>query len=108
MYFEAHITIEPVFNRPENENSDLDNVKIIARKHGFVVADLLMQKRKDGTQERSKDDTFCTGRSKSFEDIVNRTSCLVKELQLIGFKVYRYKIEDTIVDSKFADELGLL
>jgi len=131
LYFEAHVTIEPVFDDPcevcqgcgvvppgrectvcngegKLTSSDLGAVKQIAKSHGFKVADLLMQKRKADTQERSKDDTFCTARSKSYEDIHGRTVGLIVDLKSAGFKVWRYKIEDTVLDSKYSDVLGLL
>lgn len=118
-YFEAHVTIEPVFDDDEprylladvdlsdGTPSDLDVLKSVAREFKFKVADLLMQKRKRGTQERSKDDTFCTGRSKDLEDLKDRTAGLVRRLTEFGYEVWRYKIEDTILDSKINDEMGL-
>ena len=101
-YFESHVTIEPVF---ENR---LDLFKTICQKHRFRVADLLMQKRKNDKPERSKHDSFCTSRSKLFYQIKQDTINLVLELKENGFDVWRYKIEDTMMDSKIDDEYGLL
>lgn len=102
LYFESHITIEPVFD------SDRVRVAEIMRPFKFKLADLLMKKRSEDTEVRSKNDTFTTGHSKDFEDLRNRTVLAVKELQKSGYKVWRYKIENTIIDSKFEDVEGLL
>ena len=129
LYFESHVTIEPVFEYDDIEcnncglclierdhaksncpgpTSDIDKVKQISREYGFKVADLLMQKRAEDSAERSRHDTFTTGRSKSYEDIHTRMVGLIKALQKAGFKVWRYKIEDTVLDSKMGDLLRLL
>ena len=103
LYYECHVTIEPLF-----EQVRLDRAKVIAKVYGFSVADLLMQKRKEDTPERNKNDTFMTGRGKRYEELETRMAGLINTLQYEGFKEWRYKIEDTIVDSKFKDELGIL
>ncbi len=102
LYFEAHVTVEPVFD------GRLQELAEIAFEHRFKVADLLMQKRKVDSPDRSRFDTFCTSRSKDFEDIKTRTGQLVFDLQDKGFAVWRYKIEDTLVDSNASDEWGWL
>ena len=115
LYFESHVTIEPVFDDEcfkcfgHNDCiSKLQRVQEVCKSHGFKLAELLMQKRRESSQDRSKDDTFCTGRSKSYEDIHNRMVGLIVDLKSDGFKVWRYKIEDIIMDSKQNDILGLL
>lgn len=102
LYYEAHITIEPVFDEQR------ETAAKIAEKFGFKLADLLMKKREEDTEQRSSKDTFMTGHSKSFEDIKVRTIGAVSMLELNKFKVWRYKIEDTLVDSKAFDEFSLL
>lgn len=94
LYYEAHVTIEPVFE------GVLNLAKTLAADHGFRVADLLMQKREEATAERSKNDTFMTGHSRNYEDILVRTKLLVEALIANEYKVWRYKIEDTILDSR--------
>lgn len=101
-YYEAHVTIEPVFGE------DLDKVSAISRNHKFKVADLLMQKRKEDAPDRSKFDTFATGHGKDYEDLQTRVINLVADLKENGYKVWRYKIEDTLLDSKMQDELNIL
>jgi hypothetical protein len=102
LYYEAHVTIEPVFD----ERRSL--AAIIADQQGFRLAELLMRKRSAVTERRSDKDTFMTGHSRSLEALADRLRLLVGALQENGFKVWRYKIEDTVVDSRTADELDLL
>jgi hypothetical protein len=101
-YYEAHVTIEPVFD------GRLETAKLVAEGWKFKVADLLMKKREADTETRSSKDTFMTSHSKELEDITNRTIEVVRQLKLKGFKVWRYKIEDTVLDSRIQDELHLL
>lgn len=102
LYYECHITIEPVFG------GDLDVVQDLIKPFGFKVADLLMQKREDDTPERSKNDTFCTARHKKQEVLESKMLQAINALQNLHFKVWRYKIEDCVFDSKYSDVLGLL
>jgi hypothetical protein len=67
-----------------------------------------MQKREEDTPEASTYDTFMTGHSISFDDLRGRTMLLVSSLQNHGFNVRRYKIEDTLVDSRHDDEFNIL
>lgn len=102
-YYECHITIEPVFE-------DWGNIKIveeIAIRNGFKLAKLLMQKRTEDTPERSKNDTFMTSHGKELLDLTYRMINCCKELQDAGFTVYRYKIEDIVLDSRIKDEYVL-
>lgn len=100
--FECHVTISPVFDAKLKLAEDL------AKLHGFKVANLLMQRRKEDTPERSKNDTFMTGHDKSMSSIKVKMIDLIEDLQKHGFDVWRYKIEDIIVDSKFVDTFDLL
>lgn len=102
LYYEAHITIEPVFDER------LIHAAALAQTHTFRVADLLMQKRKEDTAERSKHDTFMTGRHISYAVLLERMQNLVIDLQQQQYKVWRYKIEATVIDSKHGDALLLL
>jgi hypothetical protein len=102
LYYEAHVTIEPVFD------ARLAEAKAIAEPFQFRVADLLMKKREADTEERSKHDTFMTGHGKRYDDIEGRLVGLIQALDQGGFKVWRYKIEDTILDSRIDDRLDLL
>lgn len=97
-YYEAHVTVEPVFEER------LEQFKATCRQHKFHVATLLMQKRKEDTEERSKNDSFCTGRGVSYSELQTRMFALMTALKAEGFKVWRYKIESTLLDSRYNDE----
>lgn len=101
-YLETHVTIEPIFD------DRLEQASILAKEHGFKIASLLMKKREQDTEERSKYDTFMTGHGKDLELMEIKVTKLVKALIAAGFKVWRYKIEDTLMDSRIDDELGVL
>lgn len=98
-YYEAHITIEPVFGERHAK------FRSLCVEHKFSPATLLMQKRKSDTPERSQNDAFCTGRSISYSDIEDRMLGLLGALESSGFQVWRYKIESTLLDSRHGDEL---
>jgi hypothetical protein len=102
LYFEAHVTIEPIFDEK------LEQAKVLAESCGFKIASLLMKKRGEDTPERSKYDTFMTGHSKNYGVIANKVIELVERLRVAGFKVWRYKIEDTICDSRTEDIFNIL
>lgn len=97
LYYECHITVEPVFGER------LEHFKEICARYKFHVAKLLMKK---GLKELpNPNDAFCTGRSKDYEDIMTRMVALMTDLLREGFAVWRYKIEDTILDSHSNDHL---
>lgn len=100
--YECHVTIEPVFG------TELNFVENVANGYNFKVANLLMQKRREDSPERSKNDTFMTGHDKDFNNIKERLENLITDLTRYGYKVWRYKIEDIIVDSRFDDEFNFL
>lgn len=100
--FECHVTINPVYG------NDLEVVRIIAESHNFKVANLLMQRRKEDTPERSKNDTFMTGHAKDYSTMKERMLNIVNNLQSHGYKVWRYKIEEIVIDSKYDDCFNLI
>lgn len=102
LYYESHVTINPVFDAKREEASALAN------RYGFKLAKLLMKKRSTDDAEDSKLDTFMTGHGQDLGDIKDRTKSLVLELQSSGYTVLRYKIEDTILDSRHSDVFGIL
>lgn len=102
LYYECHITIEPVFD------SKLEQAKQLSDKYGFRIANLLMQKRKEDKPEQSKYDTFMTGTSLDLHKLKINMVMLINELKENGFKVWRYKIEDALVDSRHTDTYNLL
>lgn len=94
-YYEAHITIAPVFEKEREEFIE------IAKQWHFRVADLLMQKDATGPGELSRKDAFCTGRGTTFESMKQRMNGLVSHLRHVGFRVYRAKIEAVVFDERY-------
>lgn len=90
--FEAHITIEPV------EGDRLDLLHCLVNHYGFRVADLVMVKQRRVTEERSTRDAFCTGWGNDSADLKLDVLNLKMDLEGQGFKVWRWKIEETIED----------
>lgn len=101
LYYECHVTIEPLFDEA------LEQASVIAKKHKFKVADLLMKKRKSDSEERSKYDTFMSSRSQDKNDIQSRMIDLIAELKANNIKLWRYKIEEVTIDSNIDDYFGL-
>jgi len=97
LYYECHITVEPVFEER------LELFTKLCAKYYFKPAKLLMKKRKEDTAERSQYDTFCTGRSQWGENLQTDMHLLVKDLTDNGFKVWRYKIEACILDVRLKE-----
>lgn len=102
LYYESHITIEPVFGER------LDKLKELCGDYEFRVADLLMKKSAEGEAKPSTTDTFCSGRDADYSMLHARMTFLLFTLALNAFKIYRYKIEQVVLDSKMNDELDLL
>ena len=103
LYYEAHVTVEPIFDGPQ-----LTLFTSLCKARQFLPAKLLMQRRATDTPERSSKDSFCTGRGTDRADLTDRMVELIQSLRVNGFKVWRYKIEDTLLDSRHSDVLGLL
>lgn len=94
IYFESHVTIEPVFD------ARLWAFQKVAGDHQFRVAELLMQKRSDDVPEASRKDAFCTGRGDDYNELETRMLDLVRDLRVCEFEVLRYKVEAVVFDSK--------
>lgn len=92
--YEAHITIEPVFG------DRFELFEQCCAPYKFKPAELLLQKQRDTTPIRSSKDSFCTGHSKHYDDLLSRTQSLVNDLKKCGFDVWRHKIEGIVLDVK--------
>lgn len=94
LYFEAHVTIDPVFGK------DLENLKLIASNETFRVAKLVLRKTSN-SEEMHVDDSFMTARSDDYQNILNRTLAVVEALDADSrYNVRRYKIENTLLDRR--------
>lgn len=103
IYFEAHVTIEPVVG----ERGEL--AAKIAAEHGFRMAQLFMKKDRVATEVRSDKDSFMTAVvALDYPLIEQRVKGVVKALQDDGFQVWRYKIESAVIDSRSEDVFDLL
>jgi hypothetical protein len=87
LYFEAHITIEPV--TPTQKIT----IGVIGQRHGFRMATFLLKK---GSQ--AVPDDFFTGRSTDYDALHEKVLYLVDYLKQMGVTVKRYKIENTLLD----------
>lgn len=97
LYFEAHVTIEPVYDERLARFTEL------CRERKFHVATLVMQKRKEDTPDRSKFDSFCTGHGNDGEELKARMFSLLDELKKESYQIWRYKIEVVPLDSRYDD-----
>jgi hypothetical protein len=91
VYFEAHITIEPVCDER------LVSLAYVTHEHGFRVAKLLLEK------TPSRKDSFCTGHATTYREIRKRLSSCVAALRVAGFAVWRAKIEVVVFDERYGD-----
>jgi hypothetical protein len=100
LYYECHVTVDPV-----GDEAEALRLQIIAKNHDFRVAKLLMSKA--GVMTVSTLDAFLTGRAgpREFNSLLNRMTSLCKELQQNGHNVRRYKIEAATLDSKVQGDL---
>ena len=95
LYYECHITIQPVFN------TNLEILKeVLAPKFKFKVANLILKKEAKGQETQSQDDTFLTAHSKNFEDLKVRMQGMLQLLNEYKYTLMRYKIESVLLDSK--------
>lgn len=93
LYLEAHVTISPVI-----EETARAFIKDLVKPYGFKLAYLVMLK--GNSAEPSKRDTFMTGHGKDIDDLAERTRAVVMTLDAHGFRVWRYKIESCVIDSR--------
>lgn len=89
LYYEAHVTIEPI--------TDLvlrDRIVQLGNSHGFRMATFLMKK-----DDKVPDDFF-SARGGHYEILEETVLSMVYWLQEYGVNVKRYKIENTLLDVK--------
>lgn len=101
LYYESHVTIDPLIT----DHAQQLAVRI-GQRYGFHLAKLYMDK---GVPNQ-KDSFFTARRDQDigYAPIAIATHAFVWELKEHGFAVRRYKIEETLIDSRIKDELSLL
>lgn len=95
LYFEAHITCD----RGTSEISWPAFCEIA--KEGDWKASKFDQDDVDGYHDK----WFMSARDTDFESLKKRIAVTISRLTLANFNVIRWKIEDTILDSKYGDML---
>lgn len=102
LYYECHITVEPLY-----EATRQAEFAETCADFGFRPAKLLMQK--GNTLETSHRDAFATTRGSDYDDVRSRMERCIIAIRSKGISVWRYKIEDTLLDSRDdKDPLSLL
>lgn len=98
LYYECHVNFEAFIDEEQREA-----LITIAKPYGFHVAKLVMVK-----GEKAKD-SFATLRGEDYEGVLVTMAQFIMDARQEGFKPTRYKIEDTLLDSrKQGDFLQLL
>lgn len=92
LYYEAHITVEAT--------ESFDQFLHWSRNHGWK-ASRFDQDEVDAYHGM----WFMSQRSKVLSKIVDDTRATVAKLEASGLKIIRWKVEDTILDSKHGDTL---
>ena len=90
LYYECHVTIEPVFGER------LEFLKKLAETYTFRVANLVML----GKDFPNQKDSFCSARHSRLETLRELMLLFVHAAKETGFKVFRYKLEATLFDTK--------
>lgn len=98
LYYEAHITIDPAA-ADELENGLVGKA---LREAGWRVSTFLMR------GEGPRANAFISCRDESLTRIKERTAVATEYLDARGFPVLRWKIEDTLLDSKHGDGREML
>lgn len=91
MYYEVHVTIEPVFDE------ELYRITMLAKNYRFKVADLLMQKSVNSPAKPSTLDTFMTAHAKTYDEAYELMENLSENLEV---KILRKKIEHVVYDTR--------
>ena len=103
LYYECHITIDPIFGSRRQELEKLVGM------FDFKLAKLVMFKGPEKQDWKdSQKDTFFTAHDHYYSRLQQRMVDCIRIIQEAGYVVRRYKIEDTIIDSRTTDILALL
>ncbi len=98
LYYEAHITLEKgAFTLTTEAEHILEK---ICEENDLRPSTFLLLKPEDPEPH-----AFVSCRDKSLRSICEKVRKAVRELNREGFKVKRWKVEDTVLDSNRGDEL---
>lgn len=95
-YYEAHIEIAPI------DQKNISLLKDDLQDLGFNLVDLV------GIEREYNLNLITTFHADNLSDLQDVVYNSVKQLKALGYDVKRYKIESTVIDSKFEDKLELL
>lgn len=97
LYHEIHVTIAYF----EVSDPGLEDLRTWASSKGWRMGDLLLAR--GGGTERSRKDLFFTARAPSYDTAETLMQRFMEDLRDEGFEAIRYKIEDTVLDSKMPE-----
>ncbi len=101
LYFEAHITVRPPSTEEQYRSREgWDQFADTSRELGWRASKFEVDEVDDATGL-----WFLSTRHESYEHILAELQGMVHGLGWSDFEVVRYKIEDTLLDSKSGDEL---
>lgn len=95
LYFETHITLDPV------DGEALKKVQELCTKYNMRISTLILRREDGSPGEQHKDDIFISGRYLYYNEAVDKVQAMVVAVQHLNIKVRRYKIENTLKDIKF-------
>jgi hypothetical protein len=99
-YYEAHISLE------DNNLVYPKRLKETLERIDFQITDIVTMP-VDGL-EQEEFDYIITSRGTNLKEFTQKVLDAVITLQKEGYNVLRYKIESTIIDSKYEDKFNLL
>jgi hypothetical protein len=101
LYYEVHVTLDPI------SEQRVKVLRSVADAFGYRIAKLIMRK-EGGRDVPHTDDMFLTTRGVEYGEVVDNMVSFIRALGASNFKVRRYKIEDTLIDSAQQDILNLI
>lgn len=99
-YYEAHVNLSAMSEKLE------DGLMEVLTKIDFKITDIVTMPYEGLEQEDFH--TILTTKDSNLKILVDRVKDSVNLLIGLGYTVNRYKIESTILDSKYEDKLELL
>ena len=101
-YYECHITIEPVIG------DRLKELQEAVKEYTFKVASLVMLKENGIDSSVPRKDCFMSAKNVDYNVLYENMILMLDYLKSNSYKIYRYKIENILMDSKIHDILHFL